>query len=198
MKTKNNVQKTAFKSVVAATGLAIIGLTVNAQYSLNSMFETNSSSHIAMVAAKTTDNSFTKALNTSSLFKTSSMAAYLVAESEEPLHLEEWMLDDDNFSTFQIETETENPLELENWMTEESNFDANLFNFDIEKEEELNLEDWMLNENKFDVIENKTGSVETKKGSKTISTATYVYVEVNEERALKLEGWMINPNIWGR
>lgn len=198
MKTKNNVQKTTLNTLAAATGLVILSFTVHAQGTSKSLFANIETNHIAMVTGKTFNISFASAVNTKSLTKAESFAAYLVTETEEPLHLEEWMLNENNFSTFQIKDETEKPLELQEWMTDESNFDANLFNFEVETEKELNLERWMLNENMFEVNESKTEPVKTKEGNKTISTATFVYTEVNEERALKVEDWMINPKVWGR
>ena len=195
MKTKNNIQKAAFKSVIAATGLAMLSLTLNAQDSLKSLFENNGANHMAL-ATKTDDNRFKSNVKTKSFINTNTFAAYLTEETEEPLQVEDWMLNEDNFSNlFYIEAETESSLELEDWMIKESNFDVNLFNFEVETEEELSLEGWMLDENHFNVNQ-KSSSVAPKENNKIISTSTFIYREVNEESPLEIEVWMINPKTW--
>ena len=197
MKTKNNIQKAAFKSVIAATGLAMLSLTLNAQDSLKSLFENNGTNQMAL-ATKTNDNWFKSNVNSKSLINSNTFAAYLVKETEEPLQLEDWMLNEDNFSNhFHIEAETEGFLKLEDWMTRESNFDVNSFNFEIETEEELSLEGWMLDENHFNVNQNSS-SIAPKENNKIISTSTFTYREVNEESVLKIEDWMINPKTWNK
>lgn len=195
MKTKNNIQKAAFKTIIAATGLAMLSVTLNAQDSLKSLFENNGTNHMAL-ATKTNDNWLKSNVKTKSLINTNTFATYLAKETEEPLHLEDWMLNEDNFSNlFHIEAETEGSLEIEEWMTQESNFDVNSFNFEVESEEELSLEGWMLDENHFNVNK-KSSSIVTNENNKIISTSTFVYREVNEESALKIEAWMINPKTW--
>ena len=195
MKTKNNIQKAAFKSVIAATGLAMLSLTLNAQDSLKSLFENNGTNHMAL-AIKTDNNWFKSNVKSKNLINTNTFAAYLAEVTEEPLQLEDWMLNEDNFSNLShIEAENEGSLELEGWMTKESNFDANSFNFEIETEEELSLEGWMLDENHFNVNQ-KSSSVAPNENNKIISTSTFIYKEVNEENALKIEDWMINPKTW--
>jgi len=196
MKTKNNIQKTALTSVAAATGLAILSLTVNAQGSMKSLFENNEINNIAMVMEKTY-NSFTSNNTTKSLTDAEAFATYLEKETEETLQLEDWMMNESNFTAaFNIEAETENPLQVEDWMTNESAFDANSALLVIETEKELELEDWMFNENTFANTQNE--NTVTKTSSTIISTSTFVYREVNIEEKLEVEHWMINPKIWGK
>lgn len=195
MKTKNNIQKAAFKSVIAATGLAMLSVTLNAQDSLKSLFENNGTNHIAL-AIKKDNNWFKSNVKSKNFINSNTFAAYLAEETEEPLQLEDWMLNEDNFSNLvHNEAETEGSLEIEAWMTKESNFDVNSFNFEVETEEELSLEGWMLDENLFNVNQ-KSSSIAPKKNNKIISTSKFVYREVNEESALKIEDWMINPKTW--
>ena len=196
MKTKNNIQKTALKSVAAATGLAILSFTVNAQGSMKSFFENNEISHIAMVMEET-HNSFASNNTTRSLTDAEVFATYLATETEEPLHVENWMVNESNFTTaFKIEAETETPLQVEDWMTNESTFDVYSALLETETEEELVLEDWMINESTFANTQRETKA--TGKSSTIISTKTFVYREVNIEEKLEVEGWMINPTIWGK
>lgn len=195
MKTKNNIQKAAFKSVIAATGLAMLSVTLNAQDSLKSLFENNGTNHMAL-AIKTDNNWFKSNVKSKNHINTNTFAAYLAEETEEPLQLEDWMLNEDNFSNlFLIEAETEGSLELEGWMTKESNFDVNSFNFEVETEEELSLEGWMFDENNFN-INQKSSSIALKENNRIISTSTFTYREVNEESTLQIEHWMINPKTW--
>jgi hypothetical protein len=195
MKTKNNIQKTALKTVVAATGLAILSLTVNAQGSMKSLFENNEINHIAMVMEKTY-NSFASN-NTRSFTDAEVFATYLTEETEEPLHLESWMVEENNFvMSVELEAETESPLEIEDWMTNESTFEVYSALLETETEEELNLEDWMMNENTF--ADNQNESTVAKTSSTPISTSTFFYREVNIEEKLEVENWMVNPKIWGK
>ena len=224
MKTKNNIQKTALKTVAAATGLAILSFTVNAQGALKSFFENDGINHIAMVMENANHNSFASNAHNRSFTSAETFAAYLVNETEEPLNIEDWMSNENTFdgfsaaletetetemviedwmmnensftSVFNIETETENPLQVEDWMTEESDFNSFSALLITETESELVLEDWMMNEKIFNnnQIENKV----TKNESKPISTATFFYREVNTEEKLEVESWMLNSKLCGK
>jgi len=224
MKTKNNIQKTALKTVAAATGLAILSFTVNAQGVLKSLFENEEINHIAMVMENANHNSFISNTYNRSFTSAETFAAYLVNETEEPLNIEDWMSNENTFdgfsaaletetetemviedwmmnensftAVFNIETETENPLQVEDWMTEESDFNSFSALLITETESELVVEDWMINEKNFNnnQIENKV----TKNESKPISTATFFYREVNTEEKLEVESWMLNSKLCGK
>lgn len=223
MKTKNNIQKTVLHTVAAATGLAILSLTVNAQVTLKSLFETEGINHFAMVT-ENANNSFVSNTYKRSFTSAETFAAYLVNETDEPLNVEDWMTNENavegfsatletetetelvvedwmmNNNSFKtnlvIETETENALHLENWMTDEINFNSFSALLKIDTETELVLEDWMKNEKIFNNIEKVTEI--TKTGSEPISTATFFYREVNIEEELEVEGWMLNSNVCGK
>ncbi|HSM47102.1 MAG TPA: hypothetical protein VK872_04745 [Draconibacterium sp.] len=167
MKTKNNVQKAAIKSIALATGLMLTGLTLNAQ--MSSFFENTGNSPMAMVTEKTMKSGFVTSVNTKTLATTNTFAIYLVNETEEPLHLEEWM-------------------------TNESNFEASSMGLITDSEEELQIESWMLDENKFEVTEKtKVAQKETKK---VIVGANYTFVEETDNGKLQVESWMLNTKAW--
>ena len=193
MKTKNNVRKAAIKSIATATGLMLIGLTVNAQ--MSSFFENTGNSPMAMVTEKTMKSAFATTVNTKALATPDAFAFYLVNEAEEPLHIEDWMLKENNFSTmFSFETETEPTLEIEDWMTNERNFEVSSMSLITESEEELQVENWMLDENKFEVTEEtKVAPKETKK---VIVGANYTFVEETDNGKLQVESWMLNTKAW--
>lgn len=223
MKTKNNIQKTVLHTIAAATGLAILSFTVNAQGSLKSFFETEGISHFAM-ATENANNSFVSNTHHRNITSAETFAAYLVNETEEPLNVEDWMTNESAFDGFsasleteteteleledwmmnennltaalKIETETENPLQVEDWMTNESNFNSFSALLKTETESELVLEDWMTNEKIFN--NNQKETKVTKNESEPISTATYFYREVNIEEKLEVESWMLNSNNWGK
>jgi hypothetical protein len=167
MKTKNNVRKAAIKSIVTATGLMLIGLTVNAQ--MSSFFENTGNSPMAMVTEKTMKSGFATPVNTKTLATTNAFSIYLVNETEEPLSLEEWM-------------------------TNEGNFEASSMGLITDSEEELQIENWMLDENKFEVTE-KT-KVALKEIKKVIVGANYTFVEETDNVKLQVEAWMVNPTVW--
>jgi len=166
MKTKNIIQKTSFKSLVAATGLVLIGLTVNAQVS--TFFEKTGNSPMAMVTEKTIKSALATSVNTKALATKDAFAFYLANETEEPLHLEDWMLKENSFSI--------------------------KFSFETETEEELQVENWMLDEIKFEVTEkSKVAPKETKK---VIVGANYIFVEETDNGKLQVESWMLNTRKW--
>ena len=137
MKTKNNVRKAAIKSIATATGLMLIGLIVNAQ--MSSFFENTGNSPMAMVTEKTMKSAFATTVNTKALATKDAFAFYLANETEEPLHIEDWM-------------------------TNERNFEAGSMSLITESEEELQVENWMMDENKFEVREKtQAAPKETKK-----------------------------------
>jgi len=192
MKTKNNIQKTVLKSVAAATGLAILSFTVNAQGVLKSFFENDGINNIAMVMENTNHNSSASNNFSRSFTNAETYAAYLKADTEEPLNVEDWMVDNTNSATM-FKLETESPLEVEDWMTNESKSGAFVAILETATEEELNLEAWMTDENQFNNNENKTTAIETKVNTRVFSTSTFFYRDVVNESKLLVEQWMINP-----
>jgi hypothetical protein len=223
MKTTNKIQKTAL-TAVAAAGLAIISFASNAQPAIKTLFEDIETNHIAMVMGKTNNNFGAITVNSGNSVGTNAFAAYLVTETEEPMELEDWMIDEANFATmalfeaesespmeiedwmlnehyfdansFSLEVETENEMKLENWMTNESNFDVTSFSLATETDNEMVLEDWMTNENIFDVKQEQGEAIHSKVNNKAVSTGTFIFSEVSYESELKIESWMINPSVW--
>jgi len=199
MKTKNNIQKTALKTVAAATGLAILSFTVNAQGSLKSLFENNEINHIAMVMEKTS-NTFVSN-NTRSFTDAEVYVTYLTEETEEPLTLENWMVEEINFvMSAEVEAETESPLEVEDWMKSENTFEVYSALLKSETEEALNLEDWMINENSFKAAFNIKAETENPlqvEDWMTNENTFEVYsalLETETEEELMPEEWMMNEN----
>lgn len=223
MKTKNNIRKTALQIAAAATGIAILSFTVNAQETFKSFFETTGINHYAMVT-ESADNSMFSGKHITNFTSTEIYAAYLVNETEEPMNLETWMTNENTFdgytaslepetekemaienwmmnensftSTLNIEAETENPLQVESWMTEENNSTSLSALIETETETELVKEDWMLTENIFVNNELKAKTVKTE--AQPISTATFFYREVNNEKKLEVESWMLNADVLGK
>ena len=221
MKTKNNIRKTALQIAAAATGIAILSFTVNAQETFKSFFETTGINHYAMVT-ESADNSMFSGKHISNYTSAETYAAYLVNETEEPMNLETWMTNENTFdgytsslekerdmaienwmmdensftSMLNIEAETENPLQVESWMTEENNSTSLSVLIETETETELVKENWMLTENIFGNNELKAKTVKTE--AQPISTATFFYREVNNEEKLEVESWMLNADVLGK
>ena len=196
MKTINKIQKAAL-ATIAATGLVILGLSVDSQIAFKSYFNNNESDKYAMVTGNTNHLVIDATTNNRNLADAGKFASYLEKVTDEPLHLEEWMINDFNsLSMNLLEVETENPLEIEDWMTEESNFDINTFNMETETEPELNVENWMINENNFNIEKNKDLKKRSNSSNATVSTRTYFFSDITDENNLKLENWMFKSNAW--
>ncbi|MBK6283743.1 MAG: hypothetical protein IPF54_14800 [Draconibacterium sp.] len=194
MKTTNKIQKTALTAALAM-GFSIMGFTIDAQEEINLLTKNNGVNNFAMATVKNDNHFFAKTFNDGSSTARSSFAAYLVEETEAPLTIENWMIDDSNFSSAtSIESEIETPLEIENWMIDEKTFYVNSVAIETATDEELELEDWMMNENKFEVKNNTVAPI--------VQTARYIFInnisfpaELTEDD-LQLEDWMTNSEIW--
>jgi hypothetical protein len=173
MKTKNNVQKTIFKTQLAVIVILVLsGISANAQTTVNAIQKNNNHyRNVMALAVKTVSiNTGKVTLGTSN------------NEAEAPLDLENWMTSREFFRTEKLvfETEKEAPLELEHWMTDSSTFEIVKIGFEIEKESALEFENWMVNGNFESNFKNET---ETK--------------QIQEkEKALDVENWMIANNYW--
>lgn len=196
MKTTNKIQKTALTAALAA-GFSILGFSIDAQVENKLMPEINPANNLAMVTAKIGNNYFSSTLNTSNLNSTSTFATYLEKETEAPLSVENWMLDDSNFSeATSIETEIETPMEIENWMLDENTFIVNSVVIETATNEQMEVEDWMLNENKFEVKNNVVSH------NFQVQTGKYIFInnisfpaEIKDKN-LQLEDWMTDSKIW--
>ena len=196
MKTTNKIQKAAI-TVALAAGFSILGFSIDAQVENRLMPEIYSANNLALATIKHGNHYFSSTINSSNSKTASTFAALLEKETEIPLNVEGWMLDDSNFSgTTSIETEIETPMEIENWMLDENTFIVNSVVIETAIDEQLELEDWMLNENKFEV--------KNYNASHNFQVQTGKYIFINnisfpaeiKEKNLQLEDWMTNSNIW--
>jgi len=177
MKTTIKIQKTALTATAAVIALVIFSFAVNAQFVMKSLFEDTETNHIALAMGHTNNRFGASTISASNYTGANAYATYLATETEEPLQLEDWMINESSFTTMTlIEAETESPLEIEDWMINESNFDVNSFNFETESENEMILEDWMTNETTFDVF--------------------HLFIANETEEELELENWMTNNNLF--
>lgn len=166
MKTKDNVQQAILKSLAVVFSLVLISITVNAQDFWKSIYENNGFKEIALAMAEVKPEATTEA-NDANTF-----SAFLEVESEETLDVEDWMMNENNFSAGNsFEVEIESPLDIETWMTDDNYFNPSTFQFIEETDNELEIEDWMLNDN--------------------LLSATN-----NIEQPLELEDWMISEKAW--
>lgn len=99
------------------------------------------------------------------------MAELMATENEAGISLENWMLNESNF-TYSFETATDNEisLELEGWMAETELFEA-AFSLENETEEELEVSEWMTSESNF---------------------LPAFSLETESEETIELEAWMLN------
>lgn len=196
MKTTNKIQKTALTAALAA-GFSILGFSIDAQVENKLQHEINPANNLAMVTAKIGNNYFSSALNTSSLNLTSTFAAYLEKETETPLSVEDWMMDDSNFSgTTSVETEIETPLEIESWMTDEKTFTVNSVAIETAVDGQLELEGWMLDENNFKVENNGISHNFQVQTGKFIFINNISFPAEIKEKNLQLEDWMTDSKFW--
>src|SRR5690606_40042005 len=97
MKTTNKIQKTALTAALAA-GFSILGFSIDAQVENKLQHEINPANNLAMVTAKIGNNYFSSTLNIGNLNSAGTFTAYLEKETETPLSLEDWTMDDSNLS----------------------------------------------------------------------------------------------------
>lgn len=138
MKTKNNVQKAVLRSAAVIVSFVLVSYTVSAQSFWKNLIENSSFGEIAiaMVDSKT-ETEKTKTDSESNTF------FYFEHDVEQNLEIEDWMLNEANFSatTLQIDATVESGLELESWMLNES-----VFQPENEGDSVLELEAWMTSE----------------------------------------------------
>jgi len=151
MKTKiesqesKKVQHVTLTMALISVSLIIMSVAANGQESMKSYYASNEADYTAFLMNETRPVSVKEA----NYNATASYSALLETESENPLEVEEWMVDENNFGTFiSLEAETDEPLELEEWMTDEARF-YTTFEIADEADDELKVEDWMLNSNLF-------------------------------------------------
>lgn len=193
MKTENNVQLVILKSLAVVASLGLISLTVNAQDYWKSLLEKYNFNEIelAMVENNTAANRVESDAN--------GFDSFLEPETEEALQLENWMIDESNFTTFfSIDEEIENPLNLEDWMTNEALFNTNSIYLEVETEGALELENWMTDANNFEVSTIQViEEPDTELALEVWMLKDELFARNEEiEQPLELEAWMVSENIW--
>ncbi len=149
MKTRNsNLKETAVKSITTFTTVFVIVLAISA----NAL-----------------------AGNTNS--EAGSLANLLTEEKDAVIHVEEWMLNTNNFYfDYTLEEAAEAALELESWMINENSF---VYHFNLEEatEEAMEVENWMTDASYFGMIN---------------------YLETEMEKALEVENWMLEDSLFSK
>ena len=192
-KAGNNIQKSISKSLAVVTSIALVSISLNAQDLDHSIFEKISFNEtpLAMVHTTANTNRVSASVNT--------FAAFTATETEDALQLEDWMMNESNFSTsVYVETESESPMKLENWMINESLFEAHSATLEVETEETLKLEDWMKDESNF----SDTSLQFTQETEKELQLESWMLNEdlfstqLTVEQPMKIENWMVSEVIW--
>ncbi len=140
----NNVRKAILRSAAVIVSFVLISLTVSAQDFWKKLLTNSSFNEIALAMTETSKKPASTANS-----ETSASATYILNdEHEDALKVEDWMLNENNFSnsTIQNEEETESKLNIEDWMLNE-----NLFENNVEAEPELKVEDWMISEKVWNI-----------------------------------------------
>lgn len=198
MKTTNKIQKTALTAALTV-GLSILGFSIDAQVENEILYETNSANNFAMAPVERGNYFFAANFSLNNATIGSTFAAYLEKGNDAPLNIEEWMLDDANFSSaISIETEIETPMELEPWMIDEKTFNVSSLNIETATDEQLRVEDWMMDIEIFGVNKNHVAP----NVSAPTTVGDYIFINnisfpaVIKEKNLQLEDWMINSKMW--
>jgi hypothetical protein len=196
MKTTNKIQKTVFTAALAV-GFSIIGLSIDAQVESSPLPTNNPTNNLAMVNLNSSNHLSTAMFNEVNPTTGSEIANYLITETDAPLTIEKWMLDDSNFSSVNsIESEIETPLQIEAWMMDKNIFDATSMVIEAATDEQLNFEDWMLDEHKFEVKSNQDNQNNSKPSVGYIFINNISFPAVVVENELQIEDWMTNSKIW--
>ncbi len=181
MKTKNNVQKAILKSIAVIVSLVLVSFTVNAQDFWKSIFENEAISQIAM--AMTAHDSENKNVTKGEAALATTVSAYEAVETEEALKVEDWMLNEANFTAFSYTEETEAPMVVESWMTNKSLFNNPVMDYSNATEAPMQVENWMVNDSLF-----KVGNY--------YYTENVLDCKDLTEPKLVIEKWMVNSKVW--
>ena len=113
-----------------------------------------------------------------------SLANLLTEEKDAEIHVEEWMLNTNNFYfDYTLEEAAETALELESWMLNESTFES-LFNLEAATEKALELENWMTDASYFEMVNYLETETEKRWKLKTGCWKT-VFSAKNQKKKLK-------------
>jgi len=134
--------KTKFRQIAVATFFALF-ITFGNVYADGKEKSTNIVEKMGAI--------ITEANETTLDFNANGEVSVLENVIEETLNLENWMINDEVWSTgdeFALETEIENSLEIENWMINDKVWKTeNPLNLEDESDISLELEAWMTDKN---------------------------------------------------
>jgi hypothetical protein len=198
MKTTNKIQKTALTAAMVA-GFSIFGLSIDAQEEVNQLLENNKADHYAMATVANSRHFINPAYETVSITAAGNFSVYLTKETEAPLNVEGWMMNDSRFTIASlIESETETPLEIESWMKDVNTFNANSLTIETAIDEQLEIEDWMIDEKTFEAANNKVEQKAAPLNGDYIFINNFSFPKVITDSDLQLEGWMMDPKVWDK
>ncbi len=151
MKTKNNVWKTIFKLLVVISCLIFGNKSADAQKLWEPMWESNSTDNVTVALLKSKNSSENSEVKSS--YSPAMLAELAAIEMEDPLELEEWMINEFVFDSEinHQQSNGESFHKLESWIRGET-FDKEIDSTQKriedfclpEKEPELELEPWMI------------------------------------------------------
>ena len=155
MKTTNNFQKAILKSMAVIVSFVLISLTVNAQNFWGSLLENTAISEIALAMVESNSETDRVSTDGNNATGVNSFAYFMEEAVEEPLEIENWMINEAYFGgiSMYLEVEDEEVLDIESWMLDSENFHVKNNNSDIEinleymknlKDDKLQIESWML------------------------------------------------------
>jgi hypothetical protein len=136
MKTKNNVQKTVTRSAAVIVSFVLISFTVTAQDFWKTILTNSSFNQIALAMVETSKKTNVPEKTSG----TNAVNYFYESENDAVLVVEDWMTENDYFKPAAfIQAEKENDLRIEEWMLNE-----NLFSAEVETDTKLKVENWMI------------------------------------------------------
>jgi hypothetical protein len=119
---ENNVQRAVLRSVAVIISFVLVSYTVSAQEFWKKLLTNSSFNEIAIAMIETNGK-----ITTTKHAPGAKLTYFYLEEANDPaLELEDWMTNKQLFETFDLplQSETEVPLALENWMLDETNFQS--------------------------------------------------------------------------
>lgn len=116
----NNVRKAVLRSAAVIISFVLVSYTVSAQEFWKKLITNSSFNEIAIAMIETNGK-----LTSANRVPGAKLTYFYLEEAKDPaFELEEWMTNSQLFETIDLslQSETEVPLALENWMLDETNF----------------------------------------------------------------------------
>lgn len=132
MKTKNNTQKTALKSLAVIAGFIMLSLTLSAQDLWKSIIENETATEIALAIIEKDSKLQPASTQSEELTDLNSLETLFKTESEKTMELEEWMTSEYFFK-------------VEENSTKRKISSTSTFVYEVSKDSKLEFEDWMFN-----------------------------------------------------